>query len=408
MSLRIGLLAHDFLTWQGGTDFLDVVARSLCASSAKPRLFLFLPTKGPRVLARSLRLALRHWLHQPGSTLKWRSPDRDFELSELSQLPFEVERVWLDIGQRPLLEAAKKNKVDILLPAVHSLGDSFPVPWIGYAYDFQHRHLPHFFSEKDRRSRDEHFHAIFSDPPLVLVNSKAVANDATAFVQDRKAEVCVLPFTPLVRKSWSQLDGATSHLYRQDPSTPFFLVSNQLWPHKNHRLVCQAADILLRAGHKFQVLCTGAMNTAETSPVADALMREFKELFSSRTVCFLGWIPKNHQIDLLLTANALIQPSKFEGGPGGGAAYHAAALQRPILLSDIPVNREIYADETMFFCPENPNELAAKMQLYLAKTGKKKNSWNELLKCSNQAAERCGDLLFQSAEKVVQRYKGRP
>src|ERR1035441_2674602 len=44
-------------------------------------------------------------------------------------------------------------KAGVVFPALASLGKEFPVPWIGWIPDFQHKRLPQFFSdEEDRKS----------------------------------------------------------------------------------------------------------------------------------------------------------------------------------------------------------------------------------------------------------------
>ena len=67
----------------------------------------------------------------------------------------------------------------------------------------------------------------------------------------------------------------------------------------------------------------------------------------------LGLIPKYDQIQIMRGAVAVIQPTLFEGGPGGGAVYDAVSIGTPVILSDIPVNREVEAGRGLiqFFRP---------------------------------------------------------
>lgn len=400
--LRIGILAHDFLTWQGGTDFLEVVARSLLAAPGQPKLFLLIPAKGPRIFIRSLRLASRACLRSRLTKLQWRPPSSDYHRSELAALPPEVERVWHDVGKRPLFQAVSRHRLEVLLPSVHTLGVDFPVPWLGYAYDFQHRHLPQFFTEKDRRSRDSHFQAIFNDPPVTLVNSQAVARDARQLIQPLRSRICALPFTPLLRESWSRPDPSLMDRYGLSFHQPFFLVSNQFWPHKNHELVFRASAQLRRKGLPLKVLCTGAMDTPETRPVTHRLSSTFPDLLGDGTIRLLGWIPKRDQIGLLRAAAAVIQPSLLEGGPGGGASYHSVALGKTLLLSDIPVNREVNRGKTVFFSPDDPSALANAMQEVVMAPMDPPEPWAALQTKSNAAAKICGEVLENAIRDATQ------
>ena len=59
---------------------------------------------------------------------------------------------------------------------------------------------------------------------------------------------------------------------------------------------------------------------------------------------FFGLVPKEHQIEIMKRAIAVIQPSRFEGGPGGGSVYDATSLGVRSIVSDIPVNLELPID----------------------------------------------------------------
>jgi hypothetical protein len=49
-----------------------------------------------------------------------------------------------------LADAMRRCHAEALFPCDTSLGRSFPLPWIGYIPDLQHKRLPHWFSEEDR------------------------------------------------------------------------------------------------------------------------------------------------------------------------------------------------------------------------------------------------------------------
>ena len=79
-------------------------------------------------------------------------------------------------------------------------------------------------------------------------------------------------------------------------------------------------------------------------------------------VHILGLVPKLDQIALLRGALAVVQPTAFEGGPGGGAVFDAVALGVPSLVSAIPVNREIEEHVTHYFPLDDVPALAAAMR----------------------------------------------
>ena len=73
---------------------------------------------------------------------------------------------------------------------------------------------------------------------------------------------------------------------------------------------------------------------------------------------------------MLRNAKALIQPTLFEGGPGGGSANEAIALGVAVLASNIPINLEINTKNISFFNPSNTNDL---IQLLFSAEKKMKN-----------------------------------
>jgi glycosyltransferase involved in cell wall biosynthesis len=57
-------------------------------------------------------------------------------------------------------------------------------------------------------------------------------------------------------------------------------------------------------------------------------------------------------------AIAVVQPTLFEGGPGGGSAYDSVALGLPLILSDISVNKEVISDHSVtYFDPFSVDSL---------------------------------------------------
>ena len=131
----------------------------------------------------------------------------------------------------------------------------------------------------------------------------------------------------------------------------YFMVCNQFWLHKDHATALRGfAHYVERSGDADRLLvCTGEVHDPRQPGYAAKLRGICEELGISHRVCFLGRLPKSEQIALLRDADALIQPTLFEGGPGGGASYDAIAVGTPVIASDIPVNREMDCGDLRFF-----------------------------------------------------------
>ena len=91
------------------------------------------------------------------------------------------------------------------------------------------------------------------------------------------------------------------------------------------------------------------------------------DLDVSDVVRFLDYIPKDDQLELMKASVAVIQPTLFEGGPGGGSIYDAISLGVRAIASDIPINYELPLDpaRVVLFKKRDPADLVEKMEIFL-------------------------------------------
>jgi glycosyltransferase involved in cell wall biosynthesis len=364
--MRIGILAEGFAEWQGGIDFLRMICDCLPLGfpSQPPKLGLLFPRR-PALMA-AHQMVLDWW----GGAHPW--PEllrRQIDRSTVAR----VARVARTIGGNlPVLvyrdddeldAMARRQGIDCLLPCFRPLLPSVRTPWVGYLYDFQHRHLPDHFSAEVRATRDRDFAAMASQARQVIVNSRDVADDCLRFLGGRGAKFVPLPFGAAPMPEW--LSDQPAALAKYALPRRYFLVSNQFWAHKNHRLVFQALAHLARAGQAedVAVVCTGSTKDLRDSDYFPSLLRLLDEVGIADSVRILGLIPKRDQIEIMKRALAVIQPTLFEGGPGGGAVYDAVSLAVPALVSDIAVNRELLGQgfRVRFFSPSDAPALASLM-----------------------------------------------
>src|SRR5262249_24896424 len=131
----------------------------------------------------------------------------------------------------------------------------------------------------------------------------------------------------------------------------YFLCSNQFWQHKNHGVVIDALALARAAGRPIDMVFTGPMSDYRAPNYVPDLLSRVRDVGVESNCRFLGLIPKLDQIAIMRSAVAVVQPTLFEGGPGGGAVYDAIAIDCPVIVSDIPVNREIEGYVDSFFAP---------------------------------------------------------
>ncbi len=388
--MRIGVIGHTFVNWAGGLDFVRTVAASLRATGEPHELHLLLPIDGPMFAART---RLRAWRDILLARKVAAQPGAHTIAAAVASFGDGITVHAIDIGHRALHRAATRLQLDVVLPAIKPLPFGPDLPWVGYVYDFQHRHLSQFFKPRSAARRERAFVQMLDRAPAVIVNARAVVDDIRRFVPQAKAAVFALPFSADPHPTWFDTDPQAAQ-QRHGISAPYFIVCNQFWQHKDHRTALRALALL--ASDRAHLVCTGETSDFRDMNYFPSLMKEARALGISERLHVLGLLPKAEQIALLRGAIALVQPTLFEGGPGGGAAFDAVSLGVPAILSDIAVNREIDEPGVTFFRTGDATDLAAQMRLSLLAAPIERPAPQILLARGHERRAQAGGVLLQA------------
>lgn len=109
-------------------------------------------------------------------------------------------------------------------------------------------------------------------------------------------------------------------------------------PRKNLELPIRALGVLRSRGIKARLVCIGGL-TAHTKVLADLAARSGV----ADSVEFPGYLDQRETVRLLLEAAALLFLSRLEGY--GMPPQEAQSIGCPVVLSDIPCHRAVYADQ---------------------------------------------------------------
>ena len=181
--------------------------------------------------------------------------------------------------------------------------------------------------------------------------------DLIVYFRANPQQIINLPFAPVLQLIW--LNDSLNYAFKK----PYYLVSNQFWIHKDHKTVFKAIKILKNKNINIDVICTGETHDYRHPDLFKSLENLLKDLKIQSHVHILGYIEKSKQISLMKNAIAVIQPTLFEGGPGGGAVFDALSLGVRVIISDIEVNKEIPSSEqVIFFKTGSETDLAEKME----------------------------------------------
>jgi glycosyltransferase involved in cell wall biosynthesis len=350
--ISIAFLADFYISWMGGANILGFmlggVLRAASAQNAGVHVLL-----SARQLPPAMQDDVTDFMPIPVSKMDTDGPLRCL-LDNLPELPHLL--FYKDLNAT--LDALR---VDVIGPCGDNLGPDFSRPWLAYIPDFQHQHLPHFFSQAERMRRDAHFRAQLENAAGVFVNSATVGADVARFYPGaaRAKPIHRMPQVyPDVGSGFVDRRSQTLARYRLD--APYLISCSQRWMHKQHEFVLAGFAEFLRKNptSPLQLVFTGEASDHRDAGYAPAVEALVDNLGIRSRVRHLGLIPRADQLQLITAAQALVQASQFEGGPGASGALEAALLGTAILASDIVANRELGFGHSRFFDVQRSATLA--------------------------------------------------
>jgi glycosyltransferase involved in cell wall biosynthesis len=232
------------------------------------------------------------------------------------------------------------------------------IPAICWIPDFQHVHLPEFFGAEEIAARNRGHAALAETADRVLLSSRHAERDFRRLYPDQADKSRVLPFVAAVPDRRS-LPSRADLAQRYGLPDRYFLVANQFWAHKNHRLIIDALRILKGRNAAVRVLATGNAGDHRAPGFYDELMRYAAAQDVLDCFIVLGVIPRGDLLGLMCEATATINPSRFEGW--NSAIEEAKTLGVRVIASDIAVHREQAAPGAIYVAPDDPEALAAAM-----------------------------------------------
>ena len=342
---RVGIFGASMLEWGGGVDLLKNIINALHYDPESYELFLFIPVPGDDIKSKLKRAAQRVLRRHV-----FRGIDETVVSNMKEEYPF-LQVTYFVNSPEGLIQKVNDTGIELLFPCAYSLSSAMPVPWVGYLPDFQHKYLPEFFTKEEIEHRDVTIGKRVNDGDALIVTSETAKEDIHKYYPECTKDIYVIPFSPAPRQSWLDAEGSVLGKYSFPAGMKFFLISNQFWIHKDHPCAFRAlAELHKIPGYEdIHIICTGATEDYRNPNYLNELNELNETLGVKDNVHFLGYIPKIDQIRLMKECIAVIQPTLYEGSPGGGEIEDAVSLGKRSIVSDIPVNLEIDEDTVTFF-----------------------------------------------------------
>jgi len=181
----------------------------------------------------------------------------------------------------------------------------------------------------------------------VVLSSKDAYNNFSKYTNGDKEKITILRFTSKPFKS-------KKRFYRNIPQK-FYLVANQFWKHKNHKILFKAISFLKFNNQKINIVCTGDKFDNRWKKYINYLLNYIKKKKLSDRIFILGKIKRNHLDSLFYQCKALINPSFSEGW--NTAVEEAKSIGKKTILSNIKVHIE-QDPNAIFFNPKDFKKLS--------------------------------------------------
>jgi glycosyltransferase involved in cell wall biosynthesis len=358
-SPHLGLIAVD--QWLGGVIYTHnlIKALSRLPAAERPRMTLFCrrstePFKEVTSLVDKV-VVFESLMDKVFGGTRFASATR--------RIDYGVSAIFLGDVAPALGRAAQSERVEAMFPVADHYTRLLrnPIAWIP---DLQHCALPQHFSRLARKIRDNRFSSLLRDPQRhVVFSSRCALDDATRAYGTPRAKTYVLHFATVPLSTW--FEDPAPVVAKYGLATPFFIVCNQFWVHKDHGTAFQAVHKLRQQGLKVNLVCTGPTHDPRAPGYFGKVKLEIKKLGIEPQVQILGTIPRQDQVALIRASKAVLQPSRFEGW--STVIEDARALCKPVIASDFPVHLEQDAPGSSFFRMGDSDDCALAISTFLQK-----------------------------------------
>lgn len=290
--------------------------------------------------------------------------DTEF-INEFSQLNIEIHYIKKSDKEEQILEIFDKYKIDIVMPVVQlpcsCLINEACIYWIP---DFQEIYYPENFSLRELKERSIRNSYMAENHKQIILSSKDALADYNSLYSEYNKNVSVVHFSAYIEDMVSRMsDEYVAKVMKQyDISFDYIFTSNQFWKHKNHEVLFRAISFIKENyGMDIHLVCTGFMNSygKENDEYVEKLMKIIETNNLEGNIHLLGLIGREEQLAIMRNADALIQPSLFEGW--GSSVEEAKVMGKYIVASDLEVHKEQANENVILFKKNSVEDLAKKI-----------------------------------------------
>ncbi|MDB4902137.1 MAG: hypothetical protein JWQ63_1418 [Mucilaginibacter sp.] len=253
------------------------------------------------------------------------------------------------------------NKIDCLYPYFEFMDGEFvnaknKIHWL---VDFNNKAFPAHYNDNGQ-AMNEFQDKITALNECVVLSSNTLFDELKSYYPNFNCKVKILRFASALPKLEKEEVDLVKLNYNL--KLPYFMSPNQFWEHKNQIIVLEALNIIKKEHPelKFNILFSGSLEVSRGKGLyIEQLKNKVIDFGLDKYISFLGVVDRKDQLLLMKGSVALLQPSLYEGW--STLVEEAKALNKFIILSDLPVHREQISSNVAFFNPVDAVELAGKI-----------------------------------------------
>ncbi len=332
--------------WIAGPYYISnlVAALDLLSDELKPEVIVYFDSKKTIQLLKELKYPYISFINRKPLFIR---------------ISNKLSRIF--INRNIFIKRLSPKNIDVLFPAVdNDFLINIPIKkriyWIP---DFQEHFYPDFFSKELIADRKKIHRSIIDKNAKIIFSSLSAQKDFFDIYPKASNKTFVLPFAVSHSEKYKEID-INQLLKKFNLPMQYFFCANQFWAHKNHITILKALALLNDSGKRVTVVFSGNQEDARNPGFFKDLMQFVTDHDLTEQTFFLGFIDRQEQLALMKNARAIIQPSLFEGW--STVVEDAKALNKAVILSDIPVHREQIKSNVFFFEPLAEPKLAEQLE----------------------------------------------
>lgn len=289
---------------------------------------------------------------------------RKTSIQILNKLPFNLFRNLLkqqeakhsDVRNKKIKKALNENQIKVLF-YLNPDGNTYNFPFLTIHWDIGHLStfmFPEFL--EDFETRDNYYKNVLPKALMVITETQFGKEELIKYTNINTDRIAVMPIFPgeVIHENVPSEVQLKTLKDANIESKQFFLYPAQFWAHKNHTLLIDAFEHVLKKHPNLKLIFTGS-DKGNLAYVKSYI--HHKNL--SDHIQLLGFVNNSQLFTYYKNAIALVMPTYL--GPSNMPPLEAAFLNCPILISDIKGHRELLGEYPRYFEPSDMNALVQEM-----------------------------------------------